>query len=107
MDKVIEANLMKTFSEEQIAQFYSTFADSEEKYKKIDADAVEVLFGFLDFQKFKESVIKFKKSASTDEKSSDQTNNGSEIQDIKEDMFFELVKEDVKDKSLGWSKVIE
>ena len=48
-------------TEQELEAFYLHFKDSYKTYEPINSDTVEVLFGFTDFTKFKEAVLKFKK----------------------------------------------
>ena len=41
--------------------FYVHFKDNYKTYEPINSDTVEVLFGFTDFTKFKEAVLKYKR----------------------------------------------
>ena len=55
MEKIIEAKLKVdfSFSDSEVKAFYGTFKDKLDSYEKIDAETVETLFGFVDFDKFK------------------------------------------------------
>jgi hypothetical protein len=61
MDQIIEVKLADKFSEDAINHFYSGFQDQIETYKSIDDLGMEILWGFIDFTKFKEAILKFKK----------------------------------------------
>ena len=61
MEQIIEAKLKENFTEEDIQEFYKTFRENLEKYEKIDGETIDVLFGFIDFEKFKEKLITYKK----------------------------------------------
>ena len=54
---MIEANLKEQYSDEEIELFYSTFKDNLSKYEKINPEVVDTLFGFIDFEKFKKSIL--------------------------------------------------
>lgn len=49
MEKNIESNLLKTFSEAEIGEFLTTFKDKMESYEYENSDTVDVLFSFIDF----------------------------------------------------------
>ena len=53
--------MKEKFTDEDIQEFYSTFKGNLEKYEKIDVETVDVLFGFIDFEKFKEKLVTYKK----------------------------------------------
>lgn len=53
LEQVIDAKLFQTYSEERVTQFYSDFKDNWKRYEAEDPEAVETLFGFTDFNKFK------------------------------------------------------
>lgn len=53
LDTVIDAKLYAKYKESVITSFYMDFKDGYKKYEAVDAEAVETLFGFTDFNKFK------------------------------------------------------
>ena len=46
---------------EEIDTFYETFVDNMAKYEAEDALTVNSLFSFINFEKFKESILLYKK----------------------------------------------
>jgi ADP-ribosylation factor 2-binding protein len=57
LEQIIEANLKEKYSDEQIELFYTTFKDNLSQYEKINPEVVDTLFGFIDFEKFKKSIL--------------------------------------------------
>ena len=53
MEQIIEAKLKEKFTDEDIQEFYKTFKNNLDKYEKMDPETVDILFGFIDFEKFK------------------------------------------------------
>ena len=53
--------LEQKFQSEDIDIFYATFSDNMAKYEAEDAVTVNSLFSFIDFNKFKESILLYKK----------------------------------------------
>lgn len=49
------------FKTEDIDKFYETFVDNMAKYEAEDALTVNSLFSFINFEKFKESILLYKK----------------------------------------------
>ena len=49
------------FKTEDIDTFYETFVDNMAKYEAEDALTVNSLFSFINFEKFKESILLYKK----------------------------------------------
>jgi hypothetical protein len=49
------------FKSEDIDTFYETFVDNMPKYEIEDSITVNSLFSFIDFEKFKESILLYKK----------------------------------------------
>jgi hypothetical protein len=86
-----------------------TFKDKLEEYKKINPEVVDTLFGFIDFEQFKKAMINSKNAIN--EKYEESTNSTSSIDDDKtpenEQMFYDLVKEDVNDPQYGWRLALE
>ena len=76
LDQLIDAKLREKFSEDQIESFYETYAKNSSVYKKTNPNVHDTLFGFVDFQKFREQMISYKNanakmSASDEKKQSD------------------------------------
>ena len=57
LEQMIEANLLEKFSNEQIEAFYGTFKDNLGKYEKLNPEAVDTLFSFVDFDSFKKNIL--------------------------------------------------
>lgn len=53
LEQVIDSKLFQNFAEPTVKAFYSDFANNFKEYEKINQDAVDTLFGFTDFNKFK------------------------------------------------------
>jgi hypothetical protein len=68
MDRVISASLKNEsgFSEAEIEAFLSTFEQNKAAYTETNADTVDTLFSFIDFEHFKKSLIDMKKAATSD-----------------------------------------
>ena len=62
LENLIEVQLKNDhgFSEEEIKTFYDTFEANKASYEEKDAEAFDVLYGFVDFDKFKKSMLEFK-----------------------------------------------
>ena len=109
LDQMIEQQLMQTFSKAEIDGFYETFTEKLEDYKKINPEVVDTLFGFIDFEQFKKAMLNAKHLM--DEKYAESTNSSSSVDDEKtpetEQMWNQLVKEDLKDPQLGWRLALE
>jgi hypothetical protein len=62
----IEAILKENYSEEQITSFYHAFAEDFDSFKVLHDDAYIVMCTSIDFKKFKDEMLKFKKTSSAD-----------------------------------------
>lgn len=62
-DLAIESHLKQAFSAGDIEQFYKDFQADFQAYKDKNPDAYDILNSQIDFNKFKEQMIKFKKGA--------------------------------------------
>lgn len=60
LDRIIESNILSKFSEEQVDSFYVTFKENIKTYNETSPRAVEILYGFIDFESFKKDILKFK-----------------------------------------------
>ena len=72
LDELIDAQLRKNYSEDQIESFYETYAKQQSVYKGKNKNVHETLFAFVDFSKFRDQMISYKKAnakmSSSDEK---------------------------------------
>lgn len=61
LENIIIVKLEVKFKSEDIDTFYETFVENMQKYEAEDSMAVNSLFSFIDFEKFKESILLYKK----------------------------------------------
>ena len=64
MEQILDVQLKSEthgHSEEEVDTFYQTFAQHKDAYKEINDDVMDLLFGLVDFTKFKTSVLEYKK----------------------------------------------
>ena len=82
MDKLIDSALIEThgYSEQEVKAFYDTFLQDLEKYKaqNADSDAFEILYGMLDFDKFKTQMLDQKLGAMTEKSKDDGSKYNAE-----------------------------
>ena len=62
LDELIDAQLVKSFTEEQSGAFYQTFKDNQANYKAINESVYETLFAFVSFEQFKKEMLEVKKT---------------------------------------------
>ena len=108
MEKMIDYKLKETHSEEQVDQFYLTFKENREEYNKINEDVMDLLFGLVDFQKFKSFILEYKKGCRT-EKDADESAVGSKrLSEYAADYdeFMKEINSDPDEKSSGWVKKV-
>lgn len=79
---------MDKYSEEQIGAFYDHFKNNIQAYKQDNNDAVETLWDFLDFNKFKQTVLSWKNGDCAAAHANDK--NDVSIIDQDESLFREL-----------------
>ena len=79
------------------------FAQNFAAYAQINNDTVETLFGFTDFSKFKKQMLEVKAGEITVK----QYEPDQGIGKTDDSFFWDLLKEDVNDKSLGWQKKMD
>lgn len=104
LESIIESKIANAYSKEQIAEFYNDFKENYKNYEAINSETVEVLFGFIDFVKFKEAVIKFKKQGQKDDENVTdagimETTKGADV----EEYFNRLHAEGIE----SWTKSTE
>ena len=61
LEQIIETKLREDFSDDDIKAFYGTFKANLADYEKINSDTVDTIFGFTDFNKFKEVILTYKR----------------------------------------------
>lgn len=103
---MIEAKLVEKFSQKDIDEFYGTFKDKMADYNQANPSAVDVLFGFIDFDKFKKNILRHKKDMEM--MNADAGLNNEKTVTLQDhDVFWELIKEDLADPKLKWKKSLE
>ena len=111
MEQIIEAKLKVNFSDDEVKAFYETFKDKLDSYEKIDAETVDILFGFVDFDKFKQKMIEYKggmqdeKFKETEDKPMAQYTDAGQDEIVK--LFNDLNAEDLKDAAKQWKMSLE
>lgn len=102
MEKIIDGKLKEKFSEAQVDEFYSGFVEEFENYKTKNAEVVDTLMDFVDFAKFKATILEFKKGTSNNSES--QLINHELGVTFNQDQYWQFQKEDLNDPDLGWAK---
>jgi len=54
---MIEANLLANYTNDQIEAFYGTFKDKMDGYSKLNPEAMDTLWSFVDFETFKKNNL--------------------------------------------------
>ena len=72
MEQFVDFKLKEKYSDEQITAFYEEFKVNFKNYEASNKDSVEVLFGLIDFEKFKEAVLNYKKGIDEGKASAEQ-----------------------------------
>lgn len=108
LEEIIAAKLGDTYNDAQIEAFYAEFAENLKKYEEINALAVNTLFGFTNFDKFKESILIFKKDeAASFQANEDDIQGSQEIANADESFYWKLKEENVRDPSTGWASKLD
>ena len=76
MEKIMEAKLKGQYgyTDEDIETFYKEFKADAKEFSKENADTVDILYGMVDFNKFKQSMLNYVKGG-IDTKETDQESN--------------------------------
>ena len=63
MEKVLDVTLKEQYKhpEADLDAFYKSFKQLRSGYETMNADVMETLFGMVDFSKFKESLLDYKR----------------------------------------------
>lgn len=71
LETLIDVELAKTFSPEDIKAFYSDFKANLKQYEEVNSSTVDTLYSFVDFDQFKAAILRYKvdvaKASSTHE----------------------------------------
>lgn len=76
VDNAIDAQLKLTYKQEDIDEFYKTFKERYAEYKEINYDAVDILKNAIDFEAFKNTMLRFKKGVVDEERDPNKANLG-------------------------------
>ena len=108
LEEIIEANLKEKYTDEEITEFYFNFGERFEEFKKLNPEVVDQLFGFIDFEEFKKSILLSKNMDDENFKKDDRTAAEGVKSTFEEDkaFFMKVLEEDLKDSSLGWRQAI-
>ena len=60
LEQLIVVKLEVNFTSDEIDNFYASFVENMPKYEEQDPVAVNSLFSFIDFDKFKKSILIYK-----------------------------------------------
>ena len=106
-DELVTAKLKDKHDSEKVEKFYENFADNMAAYREKDELTVETLYGIIEFSKFKETILRFKKdNVQFDRKPEDSPDlRGSAI--TTEDgyaLYEKLAAENVDDPQFKWQK---
>lgn len=97
VDEILDGNIKAQYSEEEVKAFYDGFKDRYPEYEKIHKATVDTLFNFVDFSKFKETMLEVKKAGNEPPK--EETRDSIEMS---QEYMDQLLKEDPKDPKTGW-----
>lgn len=116
LEQIIEAKLKVKYSDDEIDAFYLTFKDNLKQYEQINSETVDTIFGFTNFDKFKNSLLVYKRGI--DEGSLVANKEAEETALPLESMvdqdqesllkiFNDLNSEDTSDPKSKWKKTLE
>jgi hypothetical protein len=94
IDEAIESKLREDFSQEAIDSFYANFKEEFETLRKVNPDAVDILFCAINFPAFKEQMLKFKSSHDSKDQGKINEDNTNLTGTDGEKYFWDLYAED-------------
>lgn len=112
MEQILDVTLKNEthgHSEQDVDRFYETFKENKELYKSMNEDVMDLLFGLVDFTKFKASLLEYKKGiVNMDASDVDAENQKlmSGKQGLEFDEFMKEYNLDPDDKSNSWVRKI-
>ena len=115
LEQIIETKLREAFSDDDIKGFYTTFKEKLPEYEKINSETVDTIFGFTDFDRFKQSMLTYKRGLDEGKEPAkkDKENTLPLHQLVGKDkehllkIFEDLNKEDTADPKNKWKKTLE
>ena len=113
LEQLIEVKLKAKFSDDEVNEFYSSFGENAAEYEKVNSKVVDQLYNFIDFQKFKKTMIEAKTGfieRPKEEQSTIDETYKKLLQDMsgkQQEQFNDLLAEDVKDPKSGWHKTVD
>ena len=60
LNSTIDSKIIAIYSDDLVKNFYLDFANNFKLYESKNSETVEILYGFIDFQKFKNQMLEFK-----------------------------------------------
>ena len=112
MEQILDVTLKNDIynhSDDEVDLFYQTFKSHQEAYKAIDEDVMDLLFGLVDFSKFKNSVLEYKRGCINKDAGEVDEENKHLITGKQGFEFEEFLKEfevNPDDKSNSWVRKI-
>jgi len=97
--------LRENHTQESIDQFYDQFKANFPRYNLENNIAVDILFGAIDFSKFKDSMLKFKRGT-IDDKPGDRDPTKPNIGTYGIERFWALHKDELTGPNSPWKKAI-
>ena len=99
LEEIIEINLKDKYTDDQIEEFYASFKDKIPEYRKINPEVVDSLFDFIDFEKFKKSILLSKNMTDENFKKGDRTaaDLASNSHEAEVEFFKKLMQEELTD----------
>lgn len=79
LESVIDSKLNEKFQPSETEAFYKSFKDNLKTYEEINADVLDTLYGFIDFDKFKARMIQFKNTLTSDSSSTAASADSSNL----------------------------
>ena len=113
MEELIEAKLKEKYSEADVEAFYKAFQSDLASFEAEDSNAFEIMQSMIDFQKFKQQMLKFKQGLQNDtnlgaQKEAEVNETGMCIGEDDLGRFKDLMAEDLTDtKVLKWKKSVD
>ena len=109
MEHLLDATLKNdtyNHTDEEVDEFYTSFKEESKVYITANEDVMDLLFGLVDFQKFKRSVLEYKKGCIDDKATEDSSKLEYGKQGYDYDEFMKEYHSNPDDKASGWVRKI-
>ena len=103
-ETLIEAELQKDYSQDQIQKFYDHFKENLKDYEALSPETVDTLYAFIDFDVFKKAMLRYKSDIHKAQTNTTAAVGNTTDFKIDIDAFNRFQQEDPTNLDSGWKQ---